>query len=152
MQKLEIELRDGGRVILQKLMGTILQKAIDARQEEARVCPTCQARRHHQGVRARKLLSSFGVLTVRGIYWKCPHGHGCEHSADALAGDSMSQLMRGLVCLLGVALASFDKAELVAKRILGVKVDDDTIRRLCQTRGMGGCSPEGCRAGAREQR
>src|SRR5579871_5710654 len=69
VQRLEIELRDGGRVILQKLMGTILQKAIDARQEEARVCPTCQARRRHQGVRARKLLSSFGDLTVRGIYW-----------------------------------------------------------------------------------
>jgi hypothetical protein len=74
-------------------------------------------------------------VTVRGIYWKCHFGHGCEHSADALAGESMSRLMRGLVCLLGVSLASFDKAELVAKRILGVKVDDDTIRLLCQKEG-----------------
>lgn len=135
VQNLEVELRDGGRVILQKLMQTLLQSAVTARQEESRLCPTCQGRRHHQGERPRNLLSSFGELTVRGIYWKCPFGHGCEHSADVLAGESMSRLMRGLVCLLGVSLASFDKAELVAKRILGVKVDDDMIRRLCQKQG-----------------
>jgi hypothetical protein len=135
VQGLEIELREGGRVILQKTMQAILQSAIDDRQEQSRLCPKCQSRRHHQGVRPRRLLSSFGELTVRGIYWKCPFGHGCEHSADALAGESMSRLMRGLVCLLGVSLASFDKAELVAKRILGVNVDDDTIRRLCQKEG-----------------
>jgi len=135
VQELEVELRDGGRVILQKMMQALLQSAIDARQEESRLCPTCQGRRRHQGVRSRKLLSSLGELSVHGIYWKCPFGHGCEHSADTLAGESMSRLMRGLVCLLGVSLASFDKAELVARRILGVKVDDDTIRRLCQREG-----------------
>jgi hypothetical protein len=135
VQSLEIELREGGRVILQKMMQAFLQSAIDQRQEQSRLCPTCQARRHHQGVRSRRLLSSVGELTVRGIYWKCPFGHGCEHSADALAGESMSRLMRGLVCLLGVSLASFDKAELVARRILGVRVDDDTIRRRCEKEG-----------------
>ncbi len=135
VQSLEIELREGGRVILQKTMQAFLQSAIDHRQEQSRLCPKCQSRRHHQGVRSRRLLSSFGELTVRGIYWKCPFGHGCEHSADALAGESMSRLTRGLVCLLGVSLASFDKAELVARRILGVMVDDDTIRRLCEKEG-----------------
>ena len=103
VQNLEIDLRDGGRAILQKMMQTLLQNAVNHRQEQSRPCPTCQARRHHQGVRPRRLLSSFGELTLNGIYWKCPFGHGCEHSADALAGECMSRLMRGLVCLLGVS-------------------------------------------------
>lgn len=135
VQELEVALRDGGRVILQKIMQTMLQSAIDARQEESRLCPVCQGRRRHQGVRSRKLLSSVGELSVQGVYWKCPFGHGCEHSADTLVGETMTRLMRGMVCLLGVSLASFDKAELVARRILGFKVDDDTIRRLCQREG-----------------
>ena len=46
VQELEVELRDGGRVILQKMMQALLQSAIDARQEESRLCPTCQGRRH----------------------------------------------------------------------------------------------------------
>src|SRR5512141_579753 len=75
VQRLESELRDGGRAILQKMMQTLLQRAIDGRQEECRLCPRCQTRRHHQGVRPRRLLSSFGELTVHGIYWQCPCGH-----------------------------------------------------------------------------
>ncbi len=47
----------------------------------------------------------------------------------------MSRVMRGLVCLLGVSLASFDKAERVARRILGVAVDDNTIRLTWQKQG-----------------
>jgi hypothetical protein len=133
--QLESDLRDGGRTILLKLMQRLLQSGINQHEEETRLCPKCQGRRRHQGVRERKLLSGFGSLTVEGIYWRCPYCGTCGHAADALMTDSMSALMRGLVCLLGVSLASFDKAELVAKRILGVKVDDDTIRRLCQKEG-----------------
>jgi hypothetical protein len=133
--KLEKDLRDGGRAILLQLMQKLMQAAVDAGQEQTRCCPTCRHRRHHQGVRRRKLLSGFGSLTIQGIYWRC---HACGtygHAADALLADSKSPLMRGLVCLLGVALTSFDKAELIAQRLLGVKVDDNTIRRLCHKQG-----------------
>jgi hypothetical protein len=133
--QLETDLREGGRVILLKLMQRMLQSAISGQQESTRICPQCQGRRRHQGVRPRNLLSGFGSLTIQGVYWRCPYCGTCGHSADALMTSSMSQLMRGLVCLLGVSLASFDKAELVARRILGVEVDDDTIRRLCQKEG-----------------
>lgn len=135
VQRLEMELRDGGRAILLKLMQRAAQNAVDRQQEAARICPKCQTRRHHQGVRPRQLLSSFGQLTVQGIYWRCGICGTCGHSADGLLAESMSKLMRGMVCLLGVSLASFDKAELVARRILGVAVDDNTIRRHCQKQG-----------------
>ncbi len=135
LSRLESDLREGGRVILLKLMQRLAQSGVDAQTESARLCPKCQGRRRHQGVRERKLLSGFGSMTVQGIYWRCPYCGTCGHTADGLISDSMSPLMRGLVCLLGVSLASFDKAELVAKRILGIKVDDDTIRRLCLREG-----------------
>jgi len=135
VQTLEMDLRDGGRRILLNLMQTLLQAAVNQQMEQTRICPKCEARRRHQGVRPRKLLSSFGSLTVNGIYWRCPDCGECGHAADSLLAESMSKLMQGLVSLLGVSLCSFDKAELVARRILGVPVDDNTIRRLCMKEG-----------------
>ena len=135
VQNLEMELREGGRAILLKLMQRAAQTAVNQQQESTRICPRCQTRRRHQGVRPRQLLTSFGSLTVSGIYWRCPVCGECGHSADGLLAESMSRVMRGMVCLLGVSLASFDKAELVAKRILGVEVDDNTIRLLCEKEG-----------------
>jgi hypothetical protein len=135
VMQMESDLRDGGRMILLKLMQHLLQSAVSGHEEGTRICPQCQGRRRHQGVRERKVLSGFGSITIQGIYWRCPYCGTCGHAADSLITESMSQLMRGMVCLLGVSLASFDKAELVAKRILGVTVDDDTIRRMCLKEG-----------------
>ena len=138
VQRLEIQLRDGGRQIMLKLMQQLMQEALDRKKQQARQCPNCRwEKRRHQGVRSRRLLSNFGSLTLSGIYWRCPVCGHCSHAADALAAEPLSSLMKGLVCLLGVSLASFDKAELVAERVLGVKVDDETIRRLCLREGWG---------------
>lgn len=135
VMNLELDLKEGLQGFGLRLMQGLLQSAVDERQEKCRICPKCGSRRHHQGVRSRKLLSGFGSLSVQGIYWRCEVCGECGHSAEGVAAESMSKLMRGLVCLLGVSLASFDKAELVAKRIVGVAVDDNTIRRLCEKEG-----------------
>lgn len=135
VMKLELDLKEGLQGFGLRLMQGLMQSAVDERQEKCRLCPRCGSRRHHQGVRSRKLLSGFGSLSVRGIYWRCEVCGECGHSAEGLLAESMSKLMRGLVCLLGVSLASFDKAELVARRLLGVAVDDNTIRRLCEKEG-----------------
>ena len=135
VQALECRLRDGGREMVRQLLQSMLQTQLDRRREEGRVCVKCSARRRNHGVRPRQILSSLGELSIRGVYWRCPSCGDCGHAAEELLGESMSGLMRGLVCLLGVSLASFDKAELVSRRLLGVAVDDDRIRRLCLREG-----------------
>ena len=135
LQSLEQELRDGGRAILLQAMQQLLQQSLDQQQEKARICPHCQRRRRHQGVRPRNLRTTLGELQITGIYWKCPHCDLCGHSAEAIAGVTLSRLMRGLTCLLGASLTSFQKAELVSTRVLGVRVDDETIRQACISEG-----------------
>jgi hypothetical protein len=49
--------------------------------------------------------------------------------------DSFSGLLQQLTALLGASLASFHKAEVVAKRVLNVNLDDETIRRHCLAEG-----------------
>jgi hypothetical protein len=135
VQMLESKLRDAGRELVRQLLQNVLQTELDRRREEGRACPHCTARRRHHGVRPRQVLSSVGELTIQGIYWVCASCGDCGHASEKLLGQSMSLLMRGLVCLLGVSLASFDKAQLVSRRVLGVEVDDDRIRRLCLAEG-----------------
>ena len=135
VQRLEQEVRDGGRHILGKLMQHVTQTALDRQQEATRTCPGCGTRRRHQGVRPRQLKTSLGAIELTGIYWKCPGCGLCGHSAEGITPEAFSRLMRGLVCLVGTALTSFDKAELVMRRVLGMAVDDETTRRHCQKEG-----------------
>jgi len=135
LQQLEQELRDGGRAILLETMQQLLQQSLDQQQEQARTCPDCGGRRRHQGVRPRKLRTTLGELQITGIYWKCPHCDLCGHSAEAIASATLSRLMRGVTCLLGASLTSFQKAELVSNRVLGVTIDDETIRQQCLSEG-----------------
>lgn len=135
VQRLEEEVRDGGRAILSRLMQQVMQNTLDQQQEASRICPDCDGRRRHQGVRRRKLKTSLGEQELSGIYWKCTQCGGCGHSVEAIAPQTFSRLMRGLVCLLGTALASFEKAGLVTHRVLGVAIDEETIRRRCVQEG-----------------
>ena len=62
--RLQLQLRRGGQRMQARLWGQMLQDAVDHRQEAARICPHCQGRRHHQGVRPRGVLSGFWKLTL----------------------------------------------------------------------------------------
>jgi hypothetical protein len=129
VQKVEEHVRDGVRRISAEFMERLLQHAIDQRQESSRCCPNCEQRRRHRGVRSRTLRTSFGTLTVRGIYWGCPWCKQCGHSAETLMPESFSRLMRECIGLSGAAMSSFHKAEIVITRLMGVEIDDETIRR-----------------------
>ena len=135
LQQLEEQLRDEGQAMLGRLLQAMLQQAVDAQQEPARTCPACDQRRRHQGVRRRTLRSSLGRVEVSGIYWRCPTCGLCGHTADALMPESFSGLLQQLTGLLGASLASFHKAEVVARRVLNVDLDDETIRRHCLSAG-----------------
>lgn len=135
LQQLEEQVRDEGRALLGRLLQSMVQEAVDAQQESARACSGCGQRRRHQGVRRRTLRSSLGVIEVSGIYWRCPHCGSCEHTAQRLMPESFSGLLQQLTGLLGASLASFHKAEIVARRVLNVQLDDETIRRHCLSAG-----------------
>jgi hypothetical protein len=75
-----------------------------------------------------------GAIRVEGVYWYCPTCGG-EHALDGLAGGSVSGMMREMLCLLGTAMASFAKAGAASKKLLGVRVSEAFIRRLCESEG-----------------
>lgn len=135
LKRLETQVRGEGQRLLVRLFERLLQQAIDDQQQAARTCPHCGGRRRHQGVRRRKLRTSLGEAVLEGIYWRCSDCGLCGHSAEAMIPQSTTVLLRELMSLLGVALASFHKAELVAKRLLGVPLDDEMIRRCCLAQG-----------------
>jgi hypothetical protein len=132
--RLEERIRREGQRHLGTLLAGVLQRAVDA-QPAGRTCPHCGGPRAHKGVRARTPLSSLGAIRLEGVYWYCPQCRQGEHAAEALIGESFSLGMRELGCLLAVGLASFERASQAAAKVLGVRVDDDTLRRLTQREG-----------------
>ena len=133
-EALERRVRSEGQSFLAGLLERLLQYSLQ-RQEQARDCPCCGRKRRHKGVRPRGLVSSVGHVRMEGPYWYCPHCKTGEHAADALAPESISGVMRELICLMGTTLASFDKASKVCRKTLGVKLDEETIRLLCHREG-----------------
>jgi hypothetical protein len=131
--QLEQRVRSEGQALLGSLLETLMQNAVD-HQAVDRACPSCGQRRRHKGRRPRGLFSSVGALRVEGTYWHCRRCGG-QHALDTLAPDRFSRPMQELLCLLGTALASFAKASTAAQKLLGVRVSDATIRRLCQHHG-----------------
>jgi hypothetical protein len=114
-----------------QVVGTLVQAAVVQQQAGQRWCPQCRQPRRHKGLRPQQVLLASGPVTVTGIYWHCPVCGSCGHSAETLLPESLSLRMQQLTCLLGASLASFDKAEVVARRLLLVPLDDDRIRRTC---------------------
>lgn len=133
---LESSLRTRGRELLRDLLGQLLQTAIDQHQEQLRLCPACpHQRRRHQGVRSRKLESSLGQVTLRGIYWACPCCASRQHSAELVDDQQITHLFKDMLVLAGVASTSFDKAQILSRELLGVDADDEAIRQLCLHEG-----------------
>ncbi len=129
----EKQLRDEGLHMIGLMFEHLLQNALD-HQDETRTCPTCGGRRRHKGRRRRRLLSSVGAIGLEGTYWSCS-GCGGHHAAETLAPESSSRPMQQLLCLLGTSMASFAKASFASKKLLGIRVSDATIRRLCYAHG-----------------
>lgn len=129
----EKQLRDEGLHMIGLMFEHLLQNALD-HQDETRTCPTCGGRRRHKGRRRRRLLSSVGAIRLEGTYWSCS-GCGGHHAAETLAPESSSRPMQQLLCLLGTSMASFAKASFASKKLLGIRVSDATIRRLCYAHG-----------------
>jgi hypothetical protein len=117
------------------LLGTLVQAAVASQQAAQRCCPGCRQPRRNKGVRTCRVLLASGEVTVAGCYWHCPVCGTGGHSAASLLPASLSLRMQQLICLLGASLASFDKAEVVARRLLLVALDDDRIRRTCLRAG-----------------
>jgi hypothetical protein len=132
---LEQRIKDDGRKILLLLLKECLQAGLERAQMTLRQC-SCGSKRRHRGVRGRRLDSSLGTVELQGIYWQCPDCDDSVHSVDLAWGDRLSELLKELTLLLGVSSGSFDKAELLAEKMLGVRLDDDAIRRICEAEGQ----------------
>jgi hypothetical protein len=140
-RRLEERVRDEGREILRMILHQRLQSGIERGQMKLRDC-SCGGRRRHRGCRSRRLDSSLGEMALKGIYWQCPDCGDSVHSVDLAAQDRFSGVLKEMVLLLGVGCGSFDKGELLAGKLLGLSLDDDTIRRTCEAEGQRAlCNP-----------
>jgi hypothetical protein len=133
LRVLEGRIREEGMALLGQTLQGLLQATLEAMPQK-RACPQCGRERRHKGQRERGLLSSLGAIRLTGPYWYCPDCGG-EHAVDVWAKDSASLFMQELLCLLGTALTSFQKAQSACRKLLGVPVSDSYIRRLCQAQG-----------------
>jgi hypothetical protein len=132
---MEERVRDGGREVLLLLLQDCLQAGIDHSQEKLRQC-SCGKKRKHCGVRPRWLVSSLGAIRLWGIYWQCEYCGESAHGVDLASEQRLSEVLKELVLLVGVSTGSFDKAELLAEKMLGMRVDDDAIRCFCEAEGQ----------------
>ena len=130
----EKQLRNEGLQMIGSMFERLLQNALD-HQDENRDCPKCGRRRRHKGRRERGLLSSVGAIRLHGTYWYCSDCGG-QHAVETLAPESSSRPMQQLLCLLGTSMASFAKASFAGNKLLGIRVSDATIRRLCCKHGL----------------
>jgi len=134
-RKLETTVRDGGQKIVCKLFECLIQQATDHQTQATRQCPRCGERRRHKGKRIRHLVSSMGQLSIEGVYWQCPACGLGDNSSNRLAGEYVSGLMHELLCFLGTSMGSFSQAASASRKLLGVTVSDNTIRKLCVSEG-----------------
>lgn len=132
----EKALRSEGRQILCKVFGGSIQQTLDSRRQQLRQCPQCGARRRHKGRRSRQLTSSFGAVSLEGIYWQCPRCKQGSNSVDHLLSETFSPAMEEFLCFLGTSMGSFASASICSDKLLGVRVSDNTIRKLCIEQGQ----------------
>jgi len=132
---LERSVRRQGQDFLRVLLERLLQGVLE-RQDQARSCPRCGGRRRHKGVRVRGVISSVGAIRLSGPYWYCRQCRRGEHCLDALVPESVSGVLKELLCLLGASLASFSKAGRADEKLLGVRISSETIWRLCRREGQ----------------
>lgn len=134
VERLEKRIAAEGQRHLARLLAGALQLALDG-QAERRTCPHCGERRRHKGRRVRQPLSRLGAIRLEGIYWYCPRCRLGEHGARSLVAGTMTRWLEELLTLLGTTLTSFAKASRVCDKLLGVAVEDETLRRLCLREG-----------------
>lgn len=141
-EALERSVRREGQEFLRVLLEGLLQGVLE-REGQARRCPGCGAGRRHKGRRRRGVISSVGSLRLEGPYWYCRRCGRGEHALEALVPESVSGVMKEMVCLLGTSSGSFAKAGRACEKLLGVRLSRDLIWRLCRDEGrrLLGCLP-----------
>lgn len=133
--QLEEQVRSESQSLINDLLGHLAQQSIDAHQVAHRPCPRCRISRRHKGHRQRQIRCSTGTFTVRSVYWRCPACGLGEQASDRLFYGQLSRLMQSMICFLGASTTSFSKAEQATAMLLGTRVDDQTLRRICLQRG-----------------
>lgn len=132
---LEQTMRRQGLAQLQRAEQGLLQARLDQQAAQQRLCPRCGARRRHKGRRARQSVGLLGPIRVEAVYWQCPCEAGSAQPASELLPGTVTEPLAELICLLGITQSSFAHAEAALKKLLGLDLDAQTLRRLTEARG-----------------
>lgn len=130
----EQQLREQGLRRLGQIHQQLVQARLDRTVEAGRSCPQCQQRRRHKGRRPRTVVGLLGAMRLEGVQWHCSCGAGGAHAVERLYAGSISPPLRELVCLLGID-GSFREAERRCRKLLGVALSAQTIRRVSEAEG-----------------
>jgi len=125
--------RELGKKSLELILEEQIEQVEKKKIEEDRVCETCQTKKRHRGRPEKKFLSTQGEVKLKRLYWECVPCRTPEHPVDAILGleTGYSVGVRRLIVFAGTSW-SFGKAETSLEEFCGLKISENTIRKLCQ--------------------
>jgi hypothetical protein len=124
--------RELGRKSLELVLEDQIEKAEKKKEEESRICETCQTKKRHQGYSTKNILSTQGEVKVKRVYWRCLPCSMPEHPVDTILGLEADYTVgvRRLAVFAGTNW-SFEKSSCHLKEFCGLSLSDNTIRKLC---------------------
>jgi hypothetical protein len=125
--------RELGKKSLELVLEDQIENIEKTKMEESRACEHCQTKKRHRGRPGKKFLSTQGEITLKRLYWECVPCRLPEHPVDAILGleSGYSVGARRLIVFAGTSW-SFGKAATYLEEFCGLKISENTIRKLCQ--------------------
>jgi len=133
-------LEGGVEQLVRQVGRAVIQQAVEGRKNGYVGCfrrCRCGGRERFKGYRPKTVLTVFGVVKVHRGYYHCD---GCGASsfpydqASGLSDGALSNRLASAVSLLSVDI-SFEQASAKVQRLLGVRVDDNTVAATVERAG-----------------
>jgi hypothetical protein len=101
-------------------------------------CPHCRESARFVGYRPKTVASLVGAIGLERAYYHCRHcGHGAVPWDDALGLDRTAATpgLREVICIAGAVDSFAEAAEVVLRKLAGVRVGESTVQRTGEAIG-----------------
>src|SRR6516165_3156619 len=101
-------------------------------------CPHCHESARFVGYRPKTVASLIGAIDLERAYYHCRHcGHGAVPWDDVLGLDRAAATpgLREVICIAGAVDSFAEAAEVVLRKLAGVRVGESTVQRTSEATG-----------------
>ena len=101
-------------------------------------CPHCHGSARFVGYRPKTLASLIGTIGLERAYYHCRHcGQGAVPWDDVLGLDRAAATpgLREVICIAGAVDSFAEAAEVVLRKMAGVRVGESTVQRTSEATG-----------------